>query len=82
MNISQRVGRRTLKGNIASESSSFRIRSRKGINFASFGADSLDRESLTFSGAETVKGNLEGVSSDGFDFCQQVWVPVLYMRVL
>ena len=82
MNISQHIDRRTLKRNLASENSNFRIRSRKGVDFTSFGTDSLNRESLAFSGAEAVESNLEGVSSDGFDFCQQFWVPVLYMRVL
>jgi len=59
-----------LKGNVTSESGSFRVWPTDEEDFSSFGADSFDGELLTFGGAEAVEGNSEGVSSDGFDLCE------------
>ena len=66
----QHVSQRTLKGNVTSESGSFRVWFTDKEDFSSFGADSFDGELLTFGGAEAVEGNLEGVSGDGLDFCE------------
>ena len=78
MSISpQNVSRRTLKGNVTSKGGNFRVWHSDDGDFSSFGSDSFDGELLTFRGAEAVEGDSEGVPGGGFDFCEQVWVPVL-----
>lgn len=81
MSTAQDVHRRTLQRNIASKSGGFRAWAGNDQDFASSVAHSLDGKSLTFSRAEAVEGNLEGVPSDCFDFCQQVWVSVLSVEI-
>jgi len=73
----QHVGRRTLNGNVAPESSSFGVWPTDDEDFSSFGGNGLHRKLLALGGAEAVKGDSKGVPSNRFDFCKQVRVPVL-----
>jgi hypothetical protein len=73
----QDVYRRTLERNVAPESSGFGVWPSNDEDLSTLRPHGFDRKLLTARRTEAVEGDSEGVPSDCFGSCQQVWVPVL-----